>query len=74
MPIASAVVEIQDGTSDTVLGRLARIPRISVYGVKENQLVTVIEGDTMNDVNDVVQEVSRIEEVIGVYPVFAGDA
>ncbi len=73
MPIASAVVEILNGTSETVLAQLARIPRVSVYGVKENQIVTVIEGPTINDVDAAVKEVSKIEEVIGVYPVFVGE-
>jgi nitrate reductase NapAB chaperone NapD len=73
MPIASAVIDIKDGTSEAVLGRLAHIPRISVYGVKENQFVTVIEGLTINDVDATVKEVSMIEEVLGVYPVFVGE-
>jgi nitrate reductase NapAB chaperone NapD len=73
MPIASAVVDIKDGSCEAVLGRLARIPRISVYGVKENQIVTVIEGPTINDVDATVKEVSMLDEVIGIYPVFVGE-
>jgi len=73
MSVASVVVEIKEGSSDTVLGSLARIPQISVYGVKENQIVTVIEGDTIKDVDATVRQISQLEAVIGVYPVFAGD-
>ncbi len=72
MPIASAVVEIQDGTSETVLGKLARIPEISVFGIKESQIVTVIEGRSPRDVDAVVKQIMTLDEVLGVYPVFAG--
>ncbi len=73
MPIASAIVEIQNGTSEAVLAGLARMRRISVYGVKENQIVTVIEGPTMHDVDAAVREVSTLDGVIGIYPVFVGE-
>ncbi len=73
MPIASAVVEIKNGTSGTVLGRLARVPQVSVYGVKENQIVTVIEGATIGEIDAAVKEVTAFEDVIGVFPVFIGD-
>ncbi len=73
MPIASAVVEIQNGTSEAVLAGLARIPRVSVYGMKENQIVTVIEGATINEVDAMVKEISTLDGVIGIYPVFVGE-
>lgn len=69
MPIASMVVEILDGSGERMLGKLARIPQVSVYGIKENQIVTVIEGESMAAVNETVREVSAFDEVLGVYPV-----
>jgi nitrate reductase NapAB chaperone NapD len=69
MSIASMVVEILEGSDATVLGRLARMPQISVFGVKDNQIVTVIEAETAHAVNEAIRQVSLIEEVIGVYPV-----
>ncbi len=73
MPIASMIVEIEDGAGESVLSSLARMPRISVYGLKENQIVTVVEGDTAQVLDESVKLVSAIEKVIGVYPVFAGE-
>jgi nitrate reductase NapAB chaperone NapD len=73
MSIASAVVEIQNGAAENVLAGLAQIPKISVFGLTENQIVTVIEGDDADDVERVVKEVQSIEHVIGVYPVFIGE-
>lgn len=73
MTITSVVVEIKNGSSESVLGRLARIPQISVYGIKDNQIVTVVESGAAHGVEDILKEVQLIEEVTGVYPVFVGD-
>ncbi len=69
MSIAGIIVEVQNGAEASVLTGLARIPQISVYGVKENQIVTVIEGDNAASVNDTVSRVSLFDGVLGVYPV-----
>jgi nitrate reductase NapAB chaperone NapD len=73
MAIASLVVEIQQGTSETVLHGLAQLPNVSVYGMKENQIVTVVEGDTIQSVDDAVKILLTMENVTGVFPVYAGD-
>jgi nitrate reductase NapAB chaperone NapD len=72
MPIASVIVEVREGSSETVLGSLARIPQASVYGTKENQIVTVIEEGTPAAIDAVVLQISALEDVIGVYPVYVG--
>jgi nitrate reductase NapAB chaperone NapD len=69
MSIAGIIVEVQNGAEASVLTGLAQIPQISVYGVKENQIVTVIEGDNAASVNDTVSRVSLFAGVLGVYPV-----
>ena len=69
MSIAGIIVEIQNGAEASVLTGLAQIPQISVYGVKENQIVTVIEADNAASVNDTVSRVSLFDGVLGVYPV-----
>jgi nitrate reductase NapAB chaperone NapD len=73
MAIASLVVEIEQGTNETVLHDLAQLPNVSVYGMKENQIVTVVEGDTIQSVDDAVKTLLTMESVIGVFPVYAGD-
>jgi nitrate reductase NapAB chaperone NapD len=73
MSIASAVVEIKSGSSEDVLAGLAQIPRISVFGMTEDQIVTVIEGEDADEVGRVVKQVQMLEHVIGVYPVFIGE-
>lgn len=69
MSIAGIIVEVQNGAEASVLTGLAQIPQISVYGVKENQIVTVIEADNEASVNDTVSRVSLFDGVLGVYPV-----
>ena len=73
MAIASVVIEVEQGTSETVLQGLAQMPNLSVYGMKENQIVTVVEGDTIQSVDDSVKTVLNMADVIGVFPVYAGD-
>lgn len=73
MPVTSVVIEINDGVSEEVLGRLARVPQVNVYGVKENQIVTVIEGDSAGDVEETVKAILALDGVVGVYPVYSSD-
>ena len=72
MAIASVIVEIEDGASDAVLGSIAQIARATVYGIKENQIVTVIEGGDSSAIDEVIGQLSGLDKVIGVYPVYAG--
>lgn len=73
MEIASVVVEIQRGAGEAVLSRLALMPSVTVYGLTENQIVTVIEGNSPAAVQEVLKDVQMLDEVIGVYPVFIGE-
>ncbi|GAB4416799.1 MAG: hypothetical protein OHK0032_12820 [Thermodesulfovibrionales bacterium] len=73
MAVASVIVEVENGVGEAVLNSLARIDNASVYGVKDNQIVMVIEADDMHVVEETIKEIYAIEKVIGVYPVYAGD-
>ena len=73
MAIASVIVEIEDGASEAVLGGIAQIAQATVYGIKENQIVTVIEGGDSRELDKVIRQLSVLDKVIGVYPVYAGD-
>lgn len=73
MAIASIIVEIEEGAIEQVLPELGKVPGISVFGVKNNQVVTVVEGESLLIVNDMIRKLSDFEKVTGVYPVYAGD-
>ena len=72
MTISSAVVEISNGAGEAVLGSLAGIENVSVYGVKDNQIVAVIEDRDMTGIQDTIKKIYGIDSVVGVYPVYAG--
>ncbi len=73
MAVASVIVEFENGAGEAVLNSLAGINNVSVYGIKDNQIVTVIDGDDMWIVEETIKRIYAIEKVIGVYPVYAGD-
>lgn len=70
--IASMIVEIEAEAESQVLPELARIAGVSTYGLKDRQIVTVVEGESLAAVNDIVRKISLLERIVGVYPVFAG--
>jgi len=72
MAVASLIVEIEDNSMELVLPALGEVPGISVFGVKDNQIVTVVEGETLGSVNEIIKKLSEFERVTGVYPVYAG--
>lgn len=73
MAVTSVIVETEEGGSGAVLSSLALLENVSVFGVKDDQIVTVIEGDDMGVVEETLKRFYTIEKVIGVFPVFAGD-
>lgn len=73
MAVTSAIVEVIEGGSEAVMSSLATFSNLSVYGIKGNQIIAVIEGENMTSVEDTMKALLHIENVIGVYPVYAGD-
>ncbi len=73
MAVASVIVEFENGSGEAVLDSLARINNVSVYGIKDNQIVTVIEGEDMQVIDNTIKGLYTIDKIIGVYPVYAGD-
>ncbi len=71
--IASMIVEIEADAESQVLPELDKIGGVSTYGIKDRQIVTVVEGETMTAVTDIVREISLLERIVGIYPVYAGD-
>ncbi|OGQ99236.1 MAG: hypothetical protein A2505_05825 [Deltaproteobacteria bacterium RIFOXYD12_FULL_55_16] len=72
MAIASVVVATEAGAVEVVLAQLAQLPNTEVHGSKENQIVTVIEADSIAALSEGMQRLAAVAQVIGVYPVYAG--
>lgn len=71
--IASMIVEIEADAEDQVLPELHKITGVSTYGIKDRQIVTVVEGETIVAVNTIAREISLLARIVGVYPVFASE-
>ena len=55
MPVVSVIVEIEDGSGEAVLHSLAVIGNVSVFGVKDNQIVAVIEGKDLTAIQNTIK-------------------
>ena len=73
MAVASIIIEIENNAMEQVLPALGKVPGISVFGVKNNQIVTVVEAATLGSVTEIIKKLSEFENITGVYPVYAGD-
>ncbi len=71
MPVSSAIVEIEDGKGEVVLNCLSRIPEVSVYGMKENKIVVVIDGGSISVIDESTRKIQSLEGVTGVFPVYS---
>lgn len=71
MPVVSVIVEIENGSGEAVLHSLAVIGNISVYGIKDNQIVAVIEGRDMKAIQNTIKILYSTKNILGAYPVFA---
>jgi nitrate reductase NapAB chaperone NapD len=69
--VSGAVVEIGKDASETVLRSLALLRNVSVFGIKDHQIVIVIEDDNMNGILNYMDKIREISSVVEAYPVFA---
>lgn len=71
MPVSSAVVEIEEGTGDAVLRNLSSLSAVTVYGIKDNKIVIVIDAYSLGVVESSTREIMSIEGVTGVFPAYS---
>jgi nitrate reductase NapAB chaperone NapD len=70
--ISGAVVEIGTNAGESVLRSLALLRNVSVFGIKDHQIVIVIEDKDIDGIQNHIKKISEIGSVVGAYPVFAG--
>ena len=71
MPVSSAIVEIEEGTDEAVLSSLSSMDAVSVYGIKENKIVIVIDADSLGIIEESTKKIMSMEGVTGVFPVYS---
>lgn len=71
MPVSSAIVEFEEGTGEAVLSSLSSMPAITVYGMKENKIVIVIDAESLGVIEENTKKIMSMEGVTGVFPVYS---
>jgi nitrate reductase NapAB chaperone NapD len=71
MNITSLIVEIEPGTSEAVLYSLALLERVTVYGIKDERIVLVLEDESPADIEQHVKQIEAIQHVSGISPVYS---
>ena len=72
MPVSSAIVEIEAGAAgEAVLCSLSSMDTVTVYGIKENKIVIVIDAKTIGGIEESTKRIESIEGVTGVFSVYS---
>ncbi len=71
MPVSSAIVEIEESAGEAVLNSLSSMDAVTVYGLKENKIVVVIDADSMGVIEESTKKIMSMEGVTGVFPVYS---
>ncbi len=74
MEVTGIIVQLEESARDGLLKTLADMPHISIYSVKDNQIVLVIDTDDIYVLTQKTKEIQEMNGVIGVYPVFSLDS
>jgi nitrate reductase NapAB chaperone NapD len=71
MPVSSAIVEIEESAGEAVLNSISSMDEVTVYGMKENKIVIVIDADSMGIIVESTRKIMSMEGVTGVFPVYS---
>ena len=71
MPVSSAIVEIEESAGEAVLNSISSMDEVTVYGMKENKIVIVIDADSMGIIEESTRKIMSMEGVTGVFPVYS---
>ncbi len=71
MPVSSAIVEIEESAGEAVLSSLSSMEAVTVYGMKENKIVIVIDADSLGVIEESTKKIMSMEGVTGVFPVYS---
>lgn len=71
MPVSSAIVEIEESAGEAVLSSLSSMDAVTVYGMKENKIVIVIDADSVGIIEESTKKIMSMEGVTGVFPVYS---
>lgn len=65
------IVEVQPACCDGLAKVICGKPHIRLHGVKDNQIVLILDTEDIHVIAHSTKEINEIEGVVGVYPVFS---
>lgn len=68
------IVDVREGYSDSLLRAFSCMPDLRLYGLKNSQLVLMLNTDDTHVLTQKIQEIQNLEGVISVYPVFSRES
>lgn len=71
MDIISIIVQVKEGSHDTLLRTFEAMSHIGVHGIMSNQIVLSLDTDDIHVLAQTTREIQDMEGVLGVYPIFS---
>ena len=67
MPVSGVVVTCLQGKAEDVAGRISSMEGVEIHGMlPDNQIVAVLEAETVNGEVDIVSRLHKVEGVVTV--------
>lgn len=74
MEIVGLIVQAERGASEALSRTLAGKEHLRLYGVRDNQIVLMLDTDDVHIIARHTKEINEMSGVVGVYPVFTREA
>jgi len=71
MNVTGLIVEFEPGMGEAVFQGLALLDSVTVYGVRDNKIVVVIEAESVHAIGGHLKEIEKIDYVTGLSPVYS---
>lgn len=74
MDIVSIIVQVREDVRNALARVFENMPHISIYGMKDNQIVLMLDTDDIHVLAHNIREIQKMDGVIVVHPVFSRDS
>lgn len=74
MEIVGLIVQAERGSSEALSQLLAGKEHVTLYGVRDNRIVLMLDTDDIHIIARSTKEINDMSSVVGVYPVFTKEA
>ena len=72
--IVGIIVQVNEGLRDVLIKDFEAMPNINIYGMKDNQIVLILDTDDLHVLTQKIQEITKMNGVIRVYPIFSRES